>query len=171
MFCENWKHRHAPPSQTEQTDRPPSATDSPCGVWVRGWTTCLLYDGPLFGSHFKMRVGMLVWGEISYIYYYFLPRFTVSYMQLVIILLINNLFIYEVLCTLIYHRRGLYAFLFYMSGCGQANKRHSKGVRCDQTLTPPLSLRYITTIFSVGHDIIIQDIVLEWTNRIEQMSR
>ena len=34
------------------------ATDSPCGVWGRGWTTCLLYDSPLFGSHFKMRVGM-----------------------------------------------------------------------------------------------------------------
>ena len=34
------------------------ATDSPCGVWGRGWTTCLLDDSPLFGSHFKMRVGM-----------------------------------------------------------------------------------------------------------------
>ena len=34
------------------------ATDSPCGVWSRGWTTCLLHDSPLFGSHFKMRVGM-----------------------------------------------------------------------------------------------------------------
>ena len=34
------------------------ATDSPCGVWGRGWTTCLLHDSPLFGSHFKMRVGM-----------------------------------------------------------------------------------------------------------------
>ena len=34
------------------------ATDSPCGVWDRGWTTCLLHDSPLFGSHFKMRVGM-----------------------------------------------------------------------------------------------------------------
>ena len=34
------------------------ATDSPCGVWARGWTTCLLHDSPLFGSHFKMRVGM-----------------------------------------------------------------------------------------------------------------
>ena len=29
------------------------ATDSPCGVWGRGWTTCLLHDSPLFGSHFK----------------------------------------------------------------------------------------------------------------------
>ena len=34
------------------------ATDSPCGVWGRGWTTYLLHAGPLFGSHFKMRVGM-----------------------------------------------------------------------------------------------------------------
>ena len=34
------------------------ATDSPCCVWGRGWTTCLLHDGPLFGSHFKMRVGV-----------------------------------------------------------------------------------------------------------------
>ena len=34
------------------------ATDSPCSVWGRGWTTCLLHDSPLFGSHFKMRVGM-----------------------------------------------------------------------------------------------------------------
>ena len=34
------------------------ATDSPCGVWGRGRTTCLLHDCPLFGSHFKMRVGM-----------------------------------------------------------------------------------------------------------------
>ena len=53
------------------------ATDSPCGVWGRGWTTCLLHDSPLFGSHFKMRVGMWVWSDISYIYY-FLPLFTVS---------------------------------------------------------------------------------------------
>ena len=34
------------------------ATDSPCGIWGRGWTTCLLHDSPLFGSHFEMRVGM-----------------------------------------------------------------------------------------------------------------
>ena len=34
------------------------ATDSPCGVWGRGWTICFLHNSPLFGSHFKMRVGM-----------------------------------------------------------------------------------------------------------------
>ena len=33
------------------------ATDSPCGVWGRGWTTCLLHDSPLFGSHFKTSNG------------------------------------------------------------------------------------------------------------------
>ena len=29
-------------------------TDSPCRVWDRGWTTCLLHDSPFFGSYFKM---------------------------------------------------------------------------------------------------------------------
>ena len=90
------------------------ATDSPCGVWGRGWTTCLLHDSPLFGSHFKMRVGMKVWSDISYIYN-FLPRFSVSCMKLVIFLLYNNLFIYQVLCTLIYRRRSLYSFLSIIS--------------------------------------------------------
>ena len=35
----------------------------------------------------------------------------VSCMKLVIFLLYNNLFIYQVLCTLIYRRRSLYSFL------------------------------------------------------------
>ena len=83
------------------------ATDSPCGVWGRGWTTCLLHYSPIFGSHFKMRVGMWVWSDI----YYFLPRLTVSCMKLVIVLLYDNLFIYQVLCTLICRRRSLYSFL------------------------------------------------------------
>ena len=56
---------------------------------------------------FKTRVGM-------YIYYYFLPRFTVSCMKLVIFLLYINLFIYQILCTLIYHRRSLYSFLLHL---------------------------------------------------------
>ena len=41
-----------------------------------------------------------------------LPRFTVSYMKLVILLIHNNLFIDKVLCTLIYRRCSLYSFLF-----------------------------------------------------------
>ena len=102
------------------------ATDSPCGVWGRGWTTCLLHDSPLFGSHFKMRVGMYVWSDISYIYY-FLPLFTVSRMKPMIFLLCNNLFIYQVLCTLIYRRRSLYSFLYdrwlYPSHTGRRPRR------------------------------------------------
>ena len=88
-----------------------SATDSPCGVWGRGWTTCLLHDSPLCGSHFKMRVGMYVWIDISYIYYYFLPRFTGFMHETSDFLLYNNLFIYQVLCRLIYSKRSLYSFL------------------------------------------------------------
>ena len=57
---------------------------SPCGVLGRGWTTCLLHDSPLFGSLFNIRVGVYVWSEISYIHCYFLPRFTVSCMKLVV---------------------------------------------------------------------------------------
>ena len=57
------------------------ATDSPCSVWGRGLTTCLLHDNPLFGSHFKMRVGMLICSDISYIYHYFLPRSVHGFMQ------------------------------------------------------------------------------------------
>ena len=48
--------------------------------------------------------------DISYIHYHFLPRF--SCMKLVMIfLLYNNLFTYQVLCTVIYRRRRLYSFL------------------------------------------------------------
>ena len=93
------------------------ATDSPCGVWGRGWTTCLLHNSPLFGSHFKMRVGMQVWSDISYIYY-FLPLFTVSCMKQNNLLLSNNLFIYPMLCTLIYRRRSLYSFLIGLGNNG-----------------------------------------------------
>ena len=111
------------------------ATDSPCGVWGRGWTTCLLHDSPLFGSHFKMRVGMLVWSDISYIYY-FLPLFTVSRTKPVIFLLCNNLFIYQMLCTLIYRRRSLYSFLL-RSVAGQENIMSSEKLLCIVTLLPP----------------------------------
>ena len=52
----------------------------------------------------------LVCFGVSYIYYCFLPRFTVSSMKLVIFFLLYNIFIYQVLCTLIYRRRSLYSF-------------------------------------------------------------
>ena len=65
------------------------------GNW---WTTCPLHESLPFGSHFKMRVGMYVWTEISYIYY-FLPRFTVSWMKLVIILFYMTFHITSTLYT------------------------------------------------------------------------
>ena len=55
---------------------------------------------------------MYVWSDISYIYYHFLPRFTVSCTKLVIFLPYNNLFTCQVLCTLIYHRRILYFYVW-----------------------------------------------------------
>ena len=76
------------------------ATDSPCGVWGRGWTTCLLDDSPLFRLTFQNE-SWYVSLEWYFIYSLFLASvhgfmhettdFFYSY---------NNLFIYQVfLCT------------------------------------------------------------------------
>ena len=35
---------------------PCSTIDSPRGLWGRGWTTCLLYDGPVLGLGFKCQL-------------------------------------------------------------------------------------------------------------------
>ena len=32
------------------------ATGSPCGIWGRVWTTCLLYDGPVLGLRFRWQL-------------------------------------------------------------------------------------------------------------------
>ena len=37
------------------------STDSLCGVWGRGWTTYLMYDGPLLDLGFWLSVGVEVW--------------------------------------------------------------------------------------------------------------
>ena len=59
------------------------ATDSPCGVWGRGWTTCLLHYSPLFGSHFKMS--WYVSSQWDFIHLLsFLPSVTASCMKLMI---------------------------------------------------------------------------------------
>ena len=50
--------------------------------------------------------------RFSYIYYYFWPQFTVPCMKLMIFLIFNNLFIYQVLYTRIYRRCSLYSFLY-----------------------------------------------------------
>ena len=87
------------------------ATDSPRGVWGRGWTACLLHDSPLFGSHFKMRVGMYVleW-DFIYVLLVLVPVHGFMH-ETSDFLLYNNLFIYQILCTLIYRRRSLLLFL------------------------------------------------------------
>ena len=38
------------PTRIFYREVPEFATDCPCGVWCRGWTTCLLYVGPLYGN-------------------------------------------------------------------------------------------------------------------------
>ena len=56
---------------------PGLATDSPCGVWGRGLTICLLNDGPLLGLCLN-SVGVKVWyGGIFF--YWFLAFIHVSY--------------------------------------------------------------------------------------------
>ena len=86
------------------------ATDSPCGVWGRGWTTCLLHDSPLFGSHFKMVCKFGVIFHMFIIISCLGSRFH-AWNSWWFFLLYNNLFIFQVLCTLIYRRRSLYYFL------------------------------------------------------------
>ena len=64
--------------------------------------------------HFSAQISKwefaCTFGVIFHISINFLPRYTVSCMKLVNCLFYNNLFIYQVLCTLIYRRRSLYSF-------------------------------------------------------------
>ena len=64
-----------------------------------------------FSAHISKWELVCKFGVIFHIQYYSLPLFTVSRTKPVIFLLCNNLFIYQVLCTLIYRRRSLYSFL------------------------------------------------------------
>ena len=43
------------------------ATDSPCGVWGRGWTTCLLHDSP-FSAHISKWELVCKFGVIFHIF-------------------------------------------------------------------------------------------------------
>ena len=73
---------------------PGLATDSPCGVWGRGWTTCLLYDDPLLGFRFWINVGGYAWysGEelcidlLHYPCFYTLPKFFLAFSSQIILL-------------------------------------------------------------------------------------
>ena len=89
------------------------ATDSPCGVWGRGWTTCLLHDSPL-SAHISKWELVCKFGVIFHIFIIscLCSRFHVRNQWF--FLLCNNLFICQVLCTLIYRRRSLYSFLLVL---------------------------------------------------------
>ena len=56
------------------------ATDSRCGVWGHGWTTCLLYHGALLGLGFHISVGMKVWYGGKRFFYRFLAFIYVLFM-------------------------------------------------------------------------------------------
>ena len=110
------------------------------------WTTCLLHDSPFCGLYFNIRVGMSFWSEISYIYYYFVPRFAVSCMKLVIFYSIitfpyTNYFVHsytvDVVFTLFYMIFPLYfhgspclcLFFFFLDPCLPAMSRKKNGDR------------------------------------------
>ena len=78
------------------------AIDSPCGVWGRGWTTCLLHE--------SWSVSL----EWYFIYLLFLAPVHGFMHENSDFLLYNNLFIYQLLCTLIYRRRSLDSFLLHV---------------------------------------------------------
>ena len=58
------------------------ATDCPCGVWCRGFTTCLLYVGPLFGNLVKTAVGPNVWHSLPLILYIYIYIYLYLVIQL-----------------------------------------------------------------------------------------
>ena len=55
-------------------------TDSPCGVWGHGWTTCLLHHSPLFGSHFKINESWYV-SLVWYFIYLLFPALVHGFMH------------------------------------------------------------------------------------------
>ena len=79
--------------------------DSPCGVWGRGWTTCH------FSAHISKWELVCKFGVIFHMFIIscLCSRFHARHQWF--FLLYNNLFIYQVLCTLIYRRRSLCSFL------------------------------------------------------------
>ena len=96
------------------------ATDCPCGVWCRGLTTCLLYDGPLLSLMFLkwplactfvvMKRNFQSIFAFVYVFVYY-ARFTYYFSSLYSCLLWHN-FLYKILCSTIFHRRSLGYFLF-----------------------------------------------------------
>ena len=75
-------------------------------------------------------------------------------MKLVIFLLYNNLFIYQVLCTLIHRRRSIYPFLLCM-GCNLENPLDSIYIDVSHPLTALHNAPFVlmTAILHVHFDI------------------
>ena len=86
------------------------ATDSPCGIWGCGWTTCLLHDSH-FSAHISKWELLCKFGVIFHIFINSCLGSRFHAWNYWCFLLYNNLFIYQVLCKLTYSRRGLYSFL------------------------------------------------------------
>ena len=125
----------------------------------------------LFSPNMEFRY--LIWSDISYIYN-FLPRFTVSCMKLVIFLLYNNLFIYQVLCTLIYRRRSLYSFLWnYTSRAGLAVHCWMVGnlaFQCGDIYHYHFWINFVTKKLHQTHTDIILRAIPWWRHQMEIFS-
>ena len=92
------------------------ATDSPCGVWGvdEPLASCMIVH---FSAHISKWELVCKFGVIFHIFIIscLCSRFHVRNQWF--FLLCNNLFIYQVLCTLIYRRRSLYSFLLVWTIC------------------------------------------------------
>ena len=94
-------------------------TDSSCGVWGRRWTTCLLQWWSTIRLTFQNELdclfGMMEW---DFIYLLLFIAFVHGFMHETSDFLLDiNLFIYQVLCTVIHRRRSLYSFLLTSLPC------------------------------------------------------
>ena len=92
------------------------ATDSPCDVWCRGLTTCLLQIGPPFGNRFlntSWAVGLtycIVYLHFLFILTYAIICLDISYHFWLYLYFLNILYFFKYSCTGIFHRRSLCTF-------------------------------------------------------------
>ena len=68
---------------------PGLATVCPFGVWGRGWTTCLLYDGTLLGLGSQLSVGVKNWYGGEWFSYWLHAFFHVLYITPIFLLAIS----------------------------------------------------------------------------------
>ena len=86
------------------------ATDCPCDVWCRGWTTCLLHIGPPFGNRFlnSWAIGLTYW--IVYLIFFvfwhmqlYMSWYIISFFWLYLYVLNILYFFFKYTCTNIFH--------------------------------------------------------------------